>query len=56
MFLLSSSCLEVLGLGVRVRLSLIWKVRKKIGKSDTEGAIKCFGKAEGLKDEDINNI
>lgn len=32
-----------------VGLNLMWRVQKKIDKSDTEGAIKCFGKAEGLQ-------
>lgn len=32
-----------------VGLDLMWKVRKKMDTSDTEGAIKCFGKTESLQ-------
>lgn len=34
----------------------MYKVQKKIDKPDTEGAIKCFGKAEVYEEADINNI
>lgn len=34
--------------GGNEELHLMWKAQEKIDKSDTEGAIKCFGKAEGL--------